>query len=75
MNKRSLFALGPVAAALVIAGCGGGGGGGASTSAYGSAPQSPQKTTAAATTVDPHDVTALTACIDLVVEHVQGRAG
>jgi len=50
MNKRSLFALGPVAAALVIAGCGGGGGG---TSAYGAAPQSqPQKTTAAATSVD-----------------------
>jgi len=54
MNKRSLFALGPVAAALVIAGCGGGnGGGGGGTSAYGAAPQSqPQKTTAAATSVD-----------------------
>jgi predicted lipoprotein with Yx(FWY)xxD motif len=33
MNKRSLLALGPVAAALAIAGCGGGGGGGAGYSA------------------------------------------
>jgi predicted lipoprotein with Yx(FWY)xxD motif len=46
MNKRSLLALAPVAAALVIAGCGGGGGGGGS-SAYGAAP-APQKQSASA---------------------------
>jgi predicted lipoprotein with Yx(FWY)xxD motif len=47
MKKPALLSLGPVAAALVIAGCGGGGGG----SAYGAA--SPQKAASvAAPTVD-----------------------
>ncbi len=50
MDKRFFFALGPVAAALVIAGCGGGGGGGGS--AYGVAPQPQQQNTAAATSID-----------------------
>ncbi len=52
MNTRSLFALGPLAAALVIAGCGGGSGGGSGSSAYGAAPQPQKQATSAATTVD-----------------------
>ncbi len=46
MKKPALLSLGPVAAALVIAGCGGGGGGG---SAYGATPQQKPATAAAPT--------------------------
>ncbi len=49
MKKPALLSLGPVAAALVIAGCGGGGGGGGS--AYGAAPQQ-KAASVAAPTVD-----------------------
>ena len=44
MKKPALLSLGPIAAALVIAGCGGGGGGGGS--AYGTVPQHKQATAA-----------------------------
>ena len=49
MKKSALLALGPVAAAVVIAGCGGGGGG--SGSAYGAAPQPQKRPASTATSV------------------------